>query len=107
MEIAELAVLVGEIRGGVTAVQKAQEDQAKNIGKIFDRIDKLPCASHDESIDALQTWKKTCNGTSEQLKVEQAKGGISLKNTLIIVAVTNIFTLAISIITTLISRGAQ
>lgn len=99
MEIAELAVLVGQVQGGINALQTAQADQSKNISKIFDRLEKLPCGAHDDDIGDLQDWRKSCNGIKKEEHIEAIKGDISLRNTVIAALLTFFFGIIGTVIT--------
>ena len=92
-------ILLGKLSGQVESVLQRQDEQNRNIGKLFDGMDsvntalsRLPCTTHEGKIKLLDEWKASCNGADKEIKVEKLKGTISLKNGLILILVTAVTT---------------
>lgn len=88
MENQQLILLIGEIKGTLGEVKD-------NVDILTKEVKSLPCATHDQMLETLNTWKRDCNGVN----LEKTKGNISLKNGIIILILTNAITLAIALIT--------
>ncbi len=110
----EEIILLGKVSGQVETILSNQEAQSKSIGKLFDGLNDVnkallafPCSTHEGKLKLLGDWKDACSKDDANIKLETVKGGITLKNALIILAITNGFTLVISLLTTYLTRGGQ
>ncbi len=76
-------MILGKLSGQMEAVLGEQEKQSSSIGKIFDRLDKMPCKEHGSVLLELKNWKVDCNGNVQAEHLEHVKGSISLRNAVI------------------------
>ncbi len=104
MENQELILLIGELKGTMIAIQSTVLDLHKEIKTVSTDLGLLPCVKHTQEIEVLQDWQKACNGVKQIRNIEKMKGGISLRNSLIIGCVTFIFGVVLSIITSLVIK---
>ncbi|MCK9569850.1 hypothetical protein M0R72_12980 [Candidatus Pacearchaeota archaeon] len=112
----EEILLLGKLSGQVEAVLTGQEDQKKNIGKLFDgmeklnaTVSKLPCADEgrrleqaEKDIQDLQGCISTEDSTA---RTEKLKGNISLRNLVVAIICTAAFTTGLNIGLNLIFTG--
>jgi hypothetical protein len=82
-----IELMIGKLQGTLEGVKE-------DVAILTKEVKSLPCATHDQMLATLNAWKKDCNN----INLEKAKGGISLKNSLILVGVTNGITLAIALL---------
>jgi len=75
--------LLGALDERTKQLLDTAKQQRTDIGNIFAKLDTFPCVSHDENINVLLEWKTNCNGDDRNLKLETAKGAISLKNAIV------------------------
>lgn len=97
MESEELKLL-GALDERTKLLLSNQQGQRAAIGKIFERLERLPCTSHDENINELMGWKSDCNGNTKAEHIEQVKGTISLRNALTVGVIITLIAAAPSII---------
>ena len=95
MENQQLILLLGELKGSVKAVQETLKEYGDQIQLVHGRISEvkevvgqLPCHVHTEQIEGLEKWQGRHNGAGAVLKVEKAKAGFNLKNSLILATFT-------------------
>lgn len=50
--------LLGALDERTANILNNQERQTKDIGRIFERLDQLPCQEHKSKIDSLCEWQK-------------------------------------------------
>jgi hypothetical protein len=105
MKNTDIALLVGELRGGM----KALGDQ---VGAAIEKLGELPCSVNTADIQALKAWKADCNGANkEKIKeqkektLERFKGTISLRNGIIGIIVTAVISAAITLLTIWFTAG--
>ncbi|MBN1691316.1 MAG: hypothetical protein JW901_09855 [Dehalococcoidia bacterium] len=112
----EEILLLGKLSGQVESVLAGMDDQKRNIGKLFDgmeklnaTVSKLPCADEDRRLDQAE---KNIQGLQECLSVEgttirteKLKGNISLRNLVIAIICTAAFTTGLNIGLNLIFTG--
>lgn len=86
----EEMILLGKLSGQVETLIKGQETQNQSIYKLFEGIDQinqalsaLPCSAHADKIETLNDWKDNCAKASQDVKLEEVKGSISLRNAII------------------------
>lgn len=77
-----------------------------NQSSIFDRLNNLPCSSHVElmkdnrsKIKQLVEWKDSFEKLSTSKKIEIFKSRLTLGNAILVVVLTNLFTLLVTILT--------
>jgi hypothetical protein len=88
------------------------ETNNDSIGKIFEAISgikegfgDLPCAVNDKRIKDVEAWKATCNDEKSEQKLEKYRGSISLKNAIILIVITNLFSIVVTLLTNYIMMG--
>jgi hypothetical protein len=101
----EEIMILGKLSGQMGAVIDTQKGQTETIGKIFDRLDKLPCNDHSATIKSLCDWKDSCGDLEIGKMLETHKGTISLKNAIIGGVILVISTALIETIVNLIFTG--
>lgn len=74
------------------------------VSGIDKKVDNLPCASHSQKLETIEQWKKICNGESQTVKMENIKGGVSLKVGLVLGTLTFIFGILLAVFTNLLMR---
>lgn len=86
----EEMILLGKLSGQVETLIQGQETQNKSIGKLFDGLNEinkvlsaLPCSAHEDMIQLLNEWKDSCLKVNQDVKLEEVKGVISLRNAII------------------------
>ena len=89
MESIEL--MIGKLQGTMEGIKD-------DVALLTKEVKTLPCATRDQMLEQLNIWKRTCNGTVQTKQIESFKGGITLKNQLIIIGVTNLITLVLALI---------
>jgi len=112
----EEILLLGKLSGQVEAVLTRQDEQNKNVGKLFDGLDKLnttvgklPCA--DEGRRLAQAEKdilnlQGCISTEDStVRTEKLKGNIGLRNLIVAIILTAAFTTGLNIGINLIFTG--
>src|SRR4030042_3083090 len=91
-----IELMIGKLQGTMESVKD-------DVAILSKEVKSLPCATNTQMITTLNNWKRDCNGASQMKIIESYKGGISLKNGIIIliltVAITNGSTLLISLLT--------
>ena len=88
----DLTLLVGRLEGKMDSITKV-------ISEMSAKITDLPCNTHTEQIETIIQWKTQCVENEQFKKQEKFKGSISLKNAIILIVMTNLFTIAITLIT--------
>jgi len=76
-------MLLGELKAGQDAVRVSMGALTDSTDALHKKVNGLPCVAHGQDIETLIGWKKECNGNREATRLEQLKGGISLKNAII------------------------
>lgn len=91
MDDNELYVLLGELKAGMSGVKT-------DIQGLVLKVSELPCSNHSGQIQVLETWKKNVCEKESAEKLETFKGGLSLRNAIILIGITNVLTLLMSIL---------
>ncbi len=95
----EIAILVGQLDGKMDFV-------INQVNSLDNKIDSLPCVTHANEIETLRAWKKSCNGINDFKSKESYKSGISLRNGIIILALTMLLSTGLTLAISLLTRGA-
>lgn len=99
MKNQDIVLLVGGLEKGMGLL----EEQMKSANR---KLDELPCSVHSSELEALKTWKQSCNNENKEKVMERYKGGISLKNGIIAIIVTAIISAGITLLTSWVLAGA-
>ncbi len=93
-----------EIERSIGRLEGKVESMILLVSGIDKKVDNLPCASHSQRLETIEQWKKISNGESQTVKMENLRGGISLKVGLIIGTMTFIFGILLTIFTNFVMR---
>ncbi len=79
----EIALLIGELKGTMTAVQATIIDLHKEIKTVSINMGGLPCVKHAQEIDTIKEWIDDCKiydsvktKSRWDFRTELAKGGL-------------------------------
>jgi len=105
-------ILLGQVSGKIDSVLDKQKEQTGHIGQLFNGLEavretlaKLPCADHIKKLSEIEDWQSCHNGTNKEIKLEQVKGNISLRNLILAIICTAAFTTGLNIGLNLIFTG--
>ena len=98
MKNTEIVLLVGQLKGTMDSV-------VGQVNDVLTKLGELPCAVHSSNIEALKAWKQTCNGANANHKLESYKGRVSLRNTIIAIALTAVFSVLVTLLSSFFLIG--
>ena len=99
MEFADQVLLMmGELKGSVDGMKTRLEGVAA-------KVDTLPCISHYDRLKVLEGWQNNCKEAVKTESIEKVKGTISLKNAIIGIALTAVFSILITLVTNFFILG--
>jgi hypothetical protein len=86
------------------AIMSELFDLDSKLVPLMKVVAQIPCIHHSSRIDTLEEWHKVCDAAdilsstkNESRKLETFKGGISLKNAIIMIVIANGFTLLVTV----------
>ncbi len=94
----QVLLMMGELKGSVDSMKTRLEGVAT-------KVDTLPCISHCDRLKVLEGWQTNCKEAIKTESTEKIKGTISLKNAIIGIVLTAVFSILITLITNLFIAG--
>ena len=94
----QVLLMMGELKGSVDSMKGRLEGVAT-------KVDTLPCISHYDRLKVLEGWKTNCNGAIKIETTEKLKGTISLRNAVIGIALTAVFSILVTLLTNYLIIG--
>ncbi len=87
----DLLLLIGNIDGKVDYIKQHLDDVEKKVGT-------LPCVRHNGQLNALEEWEKDCKANKNSVGIETYKGNISLRNMILAIVFSSLFTLGVTVV---------